>query len=65
MARTTRHHEGALDHTKVVADGAHRARENRVPYLSLPCPPLIGRRPITSQPHPTFSCFQRTSLTPP
>ena len=27
MARTTRHHEGALDHTKVVADGAHRARE--------------------------------------
>ena len=29
MARTTEHHEGALDHTKVVADGAHRGHRDK------------------------------------
>ena len=29
MVRTTEHHEGALDHTKVVADGAHRGHRDK------------------------------------
>ena len=34
MARTTEHHEGALDHTKVVADGAHRPDTEMKPFTS-------------------------------